>query len=161
MYIINLRFTFLLTLFFLTLFTQAQQTLPYWALGPFVRPEGANPIISPDPNNTFFDPMSKQEIAWEAGDIFNPAAVVKNNRIYVLYRGEDKSGMGIGKRTSRIGIAESKDGIRMKREKKPVFYPDEDGQKENEWPGGCEDPRIAVTPDRSEEHTSELQSREN
>src|SRR5690606_37735452 len=46
-----------------------------------------------------------------------------------------------------IGIAESKDGIRMKREKKPVFYPNEDAQKENEWPGGCEDPRIAVTAD--------------
>jgi len=134
-------------LIFVSSFGQAQEKLPNWALGPFVRPEGANPIISPDPNNTFFDPMSKQEIAWEAGDIFNPAAVVKNNRIYVLYRGEDKSGMGIGKRTSRIGIAESKDGIRMKREKKPVFYPDEDGQKENEWPGGCEDPRIAVTPE--------------
>lgn len=27
------------------------------------------------------------------------------------------------------------------------MYPDEDTQKENEWPGGCEDPRIAVTED--------------
>lgn len=126
---------------------QAQEELPNWALGPFVRPAGANPIISPDPDHTFFDPMSTQEIAWEASDVFNPAAVVKDNRIFVLYRGEDKSGMGIGKRTSRIGIAESKDGIRMKRYEKPVFYPDEDEQKENEWPGGCEDPRIAVTAD--------------
>ena len=26
-------------------------------------------------------------------------------------------------------------------------YPDNDSQKELEWPGGCEDPRIAVTDD--------------
>ncbi len=45
---------------------QAQEELPNWALGPFVRPAGANPIISPDPDHTFFDPMSTQEIAWEA-----------------------------------------------------------------------------------------------
>ncbi|MNQ75073.1 hypothetical protein D3C85_898530 [compost metagenome] len=77
--------------------------------------------------------------------MFNPAAAVNKNKIYVLYRGEDRSGNGIGKRTSRIGIAESSDGIKMKRNPEPVLYPNEDGQKEHEWPGGCEDPRIAVT----------------
>ncbi|MFT3902677.1 MAG: glycoside hydrolase family 130 protein [Niabella sp.] len=91
--------------------------------------------------------MSQKKLAWEASDVFNPAAAVKNNKIYVLYRAEDESGKGIGKRTSRLGIAESKDGIKMKRSSKPVFYPAEDGQKELEWPGGCEDPRIAVTED--------------
>ncbi|WP_270087375.1 glycoside hydrolase family 130 protein [Sphingobacterium sp. SYP-B4668] len=141
------RFRLLLLFLSATLYSSAQQIHYDWPLGPFIRPEGVNPVISPDSTSTFFDPMSRQNIAWEAGDIFNPAAVVKDGRIYVLYRGEDKSGMGIGKRTSRIGIAESKDGIHMKREKKPVFYPDEDAQKENEWPGGCEDPRIAVTAD--------------
>ena len=29
----------------------------------------------------------------------------------------------------------------------PVFYPADDNQKELEWPGGCEDPRVAVTDD--------------
>lgn len=29
----------------------------------------------------------------------------------------------------------------------PVFYPADDNQKELEWPGGCEDPRVAVTED--------------
>ncbi|TJZ60427.1 hypothetical protein FAZ15_10495 [Sphingobacterium olei] len=142
---INLRLQILIAFLCFTSFANAQHQLPDWALGPFIRPEGANPVISPNPESTFFDPMSKQNIAWEASDVFNPGAVVKNNRIYVLYRGEDKSGMGIGKRTSRLGIAESKDGINMKRSSKPIFYPDEDTQKENEWPGGCEDPRIAVT----------------
>ena len=77
--------------------------------------------------------------------VHHTRAAVKNNKIYVLYRGEDRLGKGIGKRTSGIGLAESRDGIRMKRSPKPVLYPDEDAQKENEWPGGCEDPRIAVT----------------
>lgn len=144
---INLRLQFLIAFLFFAAFASAQNKLPDWALGPFIRPVGANPVISPNPESTFFDPMSKQKIAWEASDVFNPGAVVKSNRIYVLYRGEDKSGMGIGKRTSRLGLAESKDGIKMKRHQKPVFYPDEDTQKENEWPGGCEDPRITVTAD--------------
>ena len=142
-----LRFLFSIGFLFFNLFAFAQNQLPDWAMGPFVRPANVNPILSPDSSSTFFDPMSKQKIAWEAGDVFNPAATVKNNKIYVLYRGEDKSGIGIGKRTSRLGIAKSKDGIVMKKGKKPVMYPDEDTQKANEWPGGCEDPRIAVTED--------------
>ena len=142
-----LRLQLVVAFLFGILFVQAQHPLPDWALGHFVRPTGANPIISPNPKSTFFDPMSKQKVAWEASDVFNPGAVVKDNSIYVLYRGEDRSGMGIGKRTSRLGIAKSKDGIRMKRSEKPILFPDEDGQKENEWPGGCEDPRIAVTAD--------------
>ena len=140
-----LRLLFLITFFPVALLAAAQQQLPDWALGPFIRPAHINPILSPDTQSVFFDPMSKQNVAWEAGDVFNPAAAVKNNRIYVLYRAEDKSGMGIGRRTSRLGMAESRDGIKMKKRSKPVFYPDKDGQKEFEWPGGCEDPRIAVT----------------
>ena len=129
------------------IFTFAQHQLPNWALGPFIRPANVNPIIAPDSKSVFLDPMSKQQVAWEANDVFNPAAAVKNNKIYVLYRSEDRSGKGIGERTSRLGIAESKNGIKMKRRPVPVFYPAEDDQKEFEWPGGCEDPRIAVTDD--------------
>jgi len=127
------------------LFATAQHPLPDWALGPFIRPAHINPVLAPDTQSIFFDPMHKKKLAWEAGDVFNPAAAVKNGKLYVLYRAEDRSAMGIGKRTSRLGIAESRDGIKMKKGPEPVFYPDEDSQKENEWPGGCEDPRIAVT----------------
>lgn len=35
----------------------------------------------------------------------------------------------------------------FQRRSTPVFYPDNDLQKSLEWPGGCEDPRIAVTVD--------------
>ncbi len=121
--------------------------LPDWALGPFVRPEGVNPVISPDSTTRFYDPMQQKQLDWESNDTFNPAATVKNGKIYVLYRAEDKSGVGIGHRTSRIGLAESTDGIHMKRTGKPVLFPADDDQKEFEWTGGCEDPRVSVTED--------------
>jgi len=124
---------------------QAETNLPKWALGPFVRPEGVNPIISPDTNATFFDPMSKQQWHWEASDTFNPAATVMNGKICILYRAEDNLAQGIGSRTSRVGLAVSSNGVTVKRETRPVLFPAEDNAKEFEWPGGCEDPRVAVT----------------
>lgn len=120
--------------------------LPSWAIGPFVRPMGVNPLIEPD-TTRFYDPLSKRLLAWKVNDVFNPAAVLKKDTICVLYRAEDNSGKGIGRRTSRIGLATSKDGFTMKYYSNPVLYPSEDKQKENEWPGGCEDPRVAVTKD--------------
>ncbi len=123
-----------------------KREFPDWALGGFVRPQNANPIISPD-SSTFYCPLSKKYIAWESNDTFNPAATVYKGKIVVLYRAEDKSGVGIGHRTSRLGYASSSDGISFKREKTPVFYPDNDSQSEREWAGGCEDPRVAVTND--------------
>ena len=117
-----------------------------WALGPFVRPEGVNPVITPLP--TVFDcPMQKQPVKWEESDTFNPAATVKDGKIVVLYRAEDNSAQGIGKRTSRIGYAESEDGVTMTRSNAPVLFPAEDNFKDYDWPGGCEDPRVAMTED--------------
>lgn len=99
------------------------------------------------PYNQFDCPMQDKKIGWEESDVFNPAATVKDGKIYVLYRAEDNSATGIGKRTSRIGLAESEDGIHMKRRKTPVMYPDKDNMKEYEWEGGCEDPRVTMTED--------------
>lgn len=137
----------LISLAVLPLFGYSQNVLPDWALGGFVRPEKANPIITPNPSNQFDCPMQDKKIGWEESDVFNPAATVKNGKIYVLYRAEDNSATGIGKRTSRIGLAESEDGIHMKRRKTPVMYPDKDNMKEYEWEGGCEDPRVTMTED--------------
>ena len=118
-----------------------------WTLGGFERPNAVNPIIHPDSTSTFMDPMSDSLVRWEENDTFNPGAVVKDGKIYVLYRAEDKFGIGIGFRTSRLGLAESNDGIHFKRRKEPVLFPDKDSQREYEWPGGLEDPRLAVTED--------------
>ena len=137
----------LISLAVLPLFGYSQNVLPDWALGGFVRPEKANPIITPNPSNQFDCPMQDKKIGWEESDVFNPAATVKDGKIYVLYRAEDNSATGIGKRTSRIGLAESEDGIHMKRRKTPVMYPDKDNMKEYELEGGCEDPRVTMTED--------------
>ena len=137
----------LISLAVLPLFGYSQNVLPDWALGGFVRPEKANPIITPNPSNQFDCPMQDKKIGWEESDVFNPAATVKDGKIYVLYRAEDNSATGIGKRTSRIGLAESEDGIHMKRRKTPVMYPDKENMKEYEWEGGCEDPRVTMTED--------------
>nr|WP_321412244.1 glycoside hydrolase family 130 protein [uncultured Carboxylicivirga sp.] len=124
-----------------------KSALPKWVIGPFERPENVNPIITPD-STTFYCELSGGAIPWENGDTFNPAATVFNDTICVLYRAEDQSGQGIGQRTSRIGLAKSADGITINEKlKSPVLYPANDNQSELEWPGGCEDPRVAVTSD--------------
>lgn len=118
-----------------------------WVLGEFKRPPNVNPVISPKTDTEFFCPMRQERVKWEESDTFNPAAVVKDGKIVVLYRAEDNSAQGIGSRTSRIGYAESADGIIMTRRMEPVLFPAEDANKVLEWPGGCEDPRVAMTED--------------
>ncbi len=126
------------------------QSPPNWLIGPFTRPSTGNPVISPNPNSKFTDPILKSPVQWEALHTFNPAAIVRHGKIYVLYRAEDNSGtMQIGGHTSRLGLAESSDGIHFKLRAEPVFYPADDGQKAREWPGGVEDPRIVESDDGS------------
>lgn len=81
-----------------------KNVLPDWAFGGFERPQGANPVISPIENTKFYCPMTQDYVAWESNDTFNPAATLHDGKIVVLYRAEDKSGVGIGHRTSRLGI---------------------------------------------------------
>ncbi|WP_372638875.1 glycoside hydrolase family 130 protein, partial [Fodinibius sp.] len=107
-----------------------------------------NPIITPSDHSTFYCPMRDSVVHWESMATFNPAAAVKNGKVHLLYRAEDLTGeMKIGGHTSRLGMAISNDGLHFKRRDSPVFYPDDDAQKEYEWPGGTEDPRIVETDD--------------
>jgi len=117
-----------------------------WMLGPLTRPVD-KPVISPLPKSTFKDPVSGETVHWEALHTFNPAAIVREGKIYVLYRAEDDSGAMIGGHTSRVGLAESEDGIHFTRLPEPVLYPDHDSQQQNEVPGGVEDPRIVESED--------------
>jgi predicted GH43/DUF377 family glycosyl hydrolase len=70
--------------------------------------------------------------AWEAAGTFNPAVIRRGNEIVMLYRAQDKQG------TSRLGYAESSDGIRFTRRDEPVLSPSADYEKD----GGVEDPRL-------------------
>ena len=119
-----------------------------WMFGPFEKPVQFNPVIVPSATSTFLSPMNDSTVHWEEYATFNPAAVVKDGRIHVLYRAEDASGkMEIGFHTSRIGLAESVDGLRFTRRPTPVLYPDKDVQAKWEWTGGVEDPRIVESED--------------
>jgi predicted GH43/DUF377 family glycosyl hydrolase len=119
-----------------------------WMLGPFKKPHGVNPIIAPSGASATRSAMNDSSVRWEAFATFNPAAVVRNGKIFVLYRAEDATGdTVIGGHTSRIGLAESADGLHFTRRAEPVLYPDNDAQRENEWPGGVEDPRIVERDD--------------
>ncbi len=119
-----------------------------WMLGPFSRPEDAQPVITARPESVFDDPILGKPVHWEALHTFNPAAVVRDGKVYVLYRAEDDSGtMQIGMHTSRLGLAVSEDGVHFTREATPVFYPAKDSEQAREWPGGTEDPRIIERPD--------------
>ena len=119
-----------------------------WELGPFVKPTGVNPIITPSNASTIRSPFSDSLVRWEEYATFNPAAVVRGGKVYVLYRAEDATGDSvIGHHTSRIGLAESADGLHFTRRATPVLFPDRDAQRANEWTGGVEDPRIVERDD--------------
>ena len=140
---------FLLSLPFVT-HSQSNEANQAWMLGPFTRPENAQPVITPQPQSVFTDPILGKPVHWEALHTFNPGAVVRDGKVYVLYRAEDDSGtMQIGMHTSRLGLAVSEDGLHFTREATPVFYPAKDSQQAREWPGGTEDPRIVESPDGS------------
>src|SRR5436305_5911042 len=67
----------------------------------FRRPAESKPVIIPDRNAEFFDPILQTKVHWEALHTFNPAAVVRGNSVNILYRAEDDRGvMQIGKHTS-------------------------------------------------------------
>jgi beta-1,2-mannosidase len=117
-----------------------------WVLGPFEKPAAVNPIIRPNAASTFLSPMTDSVVRWEELATFNPAAVVRGGKVYVLYRAEDATGKhDIGFHTSRIGLAESSDGLHFTRSATPVLYPDKDVQARYEWTGGVEDPRVVET----------------
>src|SRR6266702_3519621 len=83
-----------------------------WMFGPFEKPREVNPAITPSPASQFRSPLGDSIVRWEEHATFNPAAVVKGGRVFVLYRAEDASGERIiGGHTSRIGLAESQDGL--------------------------------------------------
>jgi predicted GH43/DUF377 family glycosyl hydrolase len=119
-----------------------------WMFGPFDKPADVNPVISPSPTATLRSPMNDSLVPWEAYATFNPAAVVRNGRVMLLYRAEDATGVSqIGGHTSRLGLAESADGLRFTRRAQPVLQPDRDAQARYEWTGGVEDPRLVESED--------------
>src|SRR5574340_1662371 len=77
-------------------FARAQplQTLKYqgwdnWAIGPFVKRK--EPVLRSTPASRFRCPIRGKEVRWEEQNVYNPAAVVRDGEVFLLYRGDDKS----------------------------------------------------------------------
>jgi predicted GH43/DUF377 family glycosyl hydrolase len=87
-------------------------------LGPFRAYDG-NPILRP------------QGDGWESASVYNPAAVVKDDRVVLLYRAHADDIV------SHVGLATSDDGIHFGRRPEPILSPSEDYEVH-----GCEDPRV-------------------
>lgn len=116
------------------------QPVRTWQWEPFLKADSLNPVLEPDSLLTFQCPVRGESVRWAEKDVFNPAAVNRNGKIYLLFRAEDVVGKFAG--TSRLGLAVSTDGLHFAKREDPVFYPDNDPLKTYEWEGGCEDPRI-------------------
>lgn len=121
--------------------TDVKETNQTWAMLDFEKVDSINPIMKPDSSQVFDCPISKKSIQWEARNVLNPSAIVKDGKVYLIYRAQDSAG------TSRIGVAISEDGLHFKKMPTPVLYPDEDSLKKYEWHGGIEDPRVVETED--------------
>jgi predicted GH43/DUF377 family glycosyl hydrolase len=98
-------------------FAPTEQRLPFGAW----QRASETPILSPE------------GAGWESAGTFNPAVVrTAENKSVMLYRAQDEKG------TSRLGYAESVDGIHFTRRAEPVLSPETDYEKD----GGVEDPRL-------------------
>ncbi len=87
-------------------------------LGPFT-PYKDNPVLRP------------QGTGWESSSVYNPAAVVKDGKVVLLYRAHAADIV------SHVGLATSEDGLHFERHPEPVLSPTEDYERH-----GAEDPRV-------------------
>lgn len=86
-----------------------------------------NPVLTPEENIQAFDKAC----------VYNPAAIVKENKVFLIYRGEEDY---YKRYISRLGLAISEDGFHFKRyDDNPVMKEDLDDPTET---NGCEDPRL-------------------
>jgi predicted GH43/DUF377 family glycosyl hydrolase len=95
-------------------------TAPYFPLLGFEQ-YANNPIMRPDPSHE-----------WESTYLYNPSAIVLDNKVFLLYRAQDKQ------KTSSIGLAWSNDGYNFTRYDQPIISATEPYERN----GGCEDPRV-------------------
>lgn len=76
--------------------------------------------------------LSPSESGFESSGTFNPAVIKRGDKFVMLYRAQDAAG------TSRLGYAESTDGVHFIKQFGAVLAP----EAEYEKGGGVEDPRL-------------------
>ena len=120
---------------------ETESSTTSWAMLNFIKVDSLNPILQPDSTQQFNCPVSKQTVNWEERNVLNPSAVVKDGKVYLLYRAQDHA------MTSRLGLAVSDDGLHFTKQPLPVFFPANDSMQTYEWKGGVEDPRVVESDD--------------
>ncbi|MBN1421075.1 MAG: hypothetical protein JXP34_20050 [Planctomycetes bacterium] len=80
-----------------------------WDIGPFVKHK--EPVLRPTADSRFRCPIRGKEVRWEERSVYNPAAVVRDGKVYLLYRADDRSPDLTWGRTCRIGLAWSENLI--------------------------------------------------
>ena len=85
-----------------------------------------NPILTPT------------DLPWEDMLVFNPGAIMVEDKIYLIYRAMGKKDIH-----SRLGLATSSDGIHFERRQSPLYY----GHGHPDESLGIEDPRIVKIDD--------------
>jgi beta-1,2-mannosidase len=77
-------------------------------------------------------PLLRPSAGWSEFGVFNPTAIKVGNKTVLLFRAQDRN------HTSRIGYAESTDGLHFNVRPEPVLSPETAYEKG----GGLEDPRV-------------------
>jgi predicted GH43/DUF377 family glycosyl hydrolase len=106
--------------------------LVLWFCSLLVLAQNSDPVFSGWHRLSAEPIVSPRGSGWESAGTFNPAVVFDRGQFVMLYRAQDQAG------TSRLGYAESRDGIHFERRSEPVLSPEADYEKA----GGVEDPRL-------------------
>jgi hypothetical protein len=97
----------------------ANYSAPYFPLLGFTE-YANNPVLAPNPSS-----------GWESAYLYNPAAIVVDDKVWLLYRAQNLSLISV------VGLAWSTDGYNFTRYTQPVLYPTEPYESH-----GTEDPRV-------------------
>lgn len=116
----NFRTGLLLALTFFPLWASAQNS----SVGIQAKRLSTQPILRPSANGS--------NTSWFSFGAFNPTAIRYNGKVILLFRAQDQN------HTSRIGYAESSDGLHFTVRPDPVLSPETGYEKG----GGLEDPRL-------------------
>ncbi len=115
--------------------------LPLWHAAAFTK---LGLVLTADP-----------KLSWKSKAVFNPAAVAKDGKIYVIYRAQDQTGAGLWNGNSSLGLAVTTDGVHFEHplrdahgDERPLLRPTDAIELH-----GIEDPRIAdLSADRISTH---------
>ena len=117
-------------------------------IGPFTRPPTGNPVIAPNPDRRLPIRFSRHPFIGKRCTRSIPRPLCARARSTCSIAPKIIPARW---RSAAIllgwGWRRAQDGIHFKRSAAPVFFPGNDGQKEREWPGGVEDPRIVESED--------------